>query len=144
MSQKSWCWKGPQEIICTGKIEEVVQEDFEYLQEWTVCLLGHPVQVFHNLYSKKMFSYFQREFPVLNFMSIASCPATGHCWEEFGFAFSICCILTVRSSPSLLWPKQCCRTASTLQRYSSPLCLEVQLFFSFSNNCEVIMLMVWT
>jgi len=74
-------WRSSSLISMLDQPEQVseacVQSDFRYLQGWRPCnLCGPPFSTFHPC--KKAFSYVQMELPVFQFVSIASCPFTGH------------------------------------------------------------------
>jgi len=56
-----------------------VQTTFEYLQGGRSHKnSGQPVSVLNHPHSEKLFPDIQREPPVFQFLSIASCPITGH------------------------------------------------------------------
>jgi len=74
-------WRSSSLISMLDQPEQVseacVQSGFRYLQGWRPCnLCGPPFSTFHPC--KKAFSYVQMELPVFQFVSIASCPFTGH------------------------------------------------------------------
>jgi len=84
-----WRLSGPTTLLKQGHPEQVAQDRiqaaFEYLQGWRLHhLSGHPVPGLSHHHSVKVFPDVQREPPVSQFVPIASCPVTGHCWKEPG------------------------------------------------------------
>ena len=75
----------PKQAHLQQAAQDRVQEGLEYLQRRRIHNLpGQPVPVLRHPQREEVLPPVQAELPVLQFVPIASCPVTGHHWNELG------------------------------------------------------------
>ena len=78
--------------------QDLVQAGLEYLQRRRLhSLPGQPVPVLRHPQREEVLPHVQTELPVLQFVPIAPCPATGHHWKESGPITAVCSALGRRA-----------------------------------------------